>query len=88
MCELVLNGIGGATVAQALATISVAELGLWRRYRAKVGGLNAASRNEWMLAQLAAIVASANGAKDVDIYDFAPAYDRPVLEFGEALALG
>lgn len=83
-----LNGIGGATVAQALASLSTAELGLWRRYRAKVGGLNTASRNEWMLAQLAAVIASANGAKDVDIYDFAPSFDRPVLEFGDVMALG
>ena len=75
-------------MAEALATLSSAELGLWRRYRHKVGGLNTASRNEWMLAQLAAIIASANGAKDVDIYDFAPAFERPALDFGDVLALG
>lgn len=83
-----LNGIGGATVAQALAKLSAAELGLWRRYRHKVGGLNAASRNEWMLAQLAALIASANGAKDVDVYDFTHSYERPAMDFGDALALG
>lgn len=82
-----LNGIGGSTIAEALQNISLEEYALWQAYRSKVGSLNAATRQEIMLAQLCAITANAHGAKDIDIYDFAPSLERPKMEFGEALAL-
>ncbi|MFW1755999.1 MULTISPECIES: hypothetical protein [Acinetobacter] len=38
-CELVINGIGGRTIAEAKANISNPELMLWRSYRKKYGSL-------------------------------------------------
>lgn len=72
-------------ITQALQNINLEEYALWQAYRSKVGSLNAATRQEIMLAQLCAITANAHGAQDIDIYDFAPSLERPKMEFGEAL---
>lgn len=39
-----------------------------------------------MLAQLTSVVAASNGAKDTDFYDFAPSFERPRVEFLDAIA--
>lgn len=80
-----LNGIGGRTIEQAVANLSVNELYVWQRYRAKHGSLNAADRNEYMLAQYMTMYGSAHGMKNASIYDFAPALERPKMELGDAL---
>ncbi|WP_425451176.1 phage tail assembly protein T [Suttonella ornithocola] len=73
-------------MAEVCQNLSANEYMIWRRYRAKYGSLNAANRQEWMLAQLTAVVAATNGA-DVDIYDFSPSFERPRVEFLDVIGL-
>ena len=45
-CELVLNGIGGATIAEAKVRMPQVELQTWVQYRRKHGGFNLGLRIE------------------------------------------
>ena len=45
-CELVLNGIGGHTIAAAKENMSQAEFDLWIQYRKRHGSLNLGLRIE------------------------------------------
>ena len=48
-CELVMNGIGGRTIAEAQERMSRREFLVWLKYREKYGPLNIMMRTEWGL---------------------------------------
>lgn len=48
-CELVMNGIGGRTIAEAQERMSLREFQVWVKYRNKYGQLNVMMRTEWGL---------------------------------------
>tara|TARA_Y100000815_G_scaffold274502_1_gene308823 strand:- start:12736 stop:13008 length:273 start_codon:yes stop_codon:yes gene_type:complete len=79
-CELVMNGIGGRTIAEAQANLSHSEFLTWMKYRQKRGSLNLGMRIERGSALLATLYAnskSKNGG--YQLHDFAPHHDQPVL---------
>ncbi|WP_154899580.1 phage tail assembly protein T [Serratia ficaria] len=67
-CELVLNGIGGRTVAEAQERLSLSEFRLWMKYRSKYGSLNPMMRTEWGAALVASTIANVNRGKDSPPY--------------------
>lgn len=78
-----LNGIGGHTIAQAKKNLSYREVLLWRAYYERYGSLNVNRRLEQELAELKMMFAIKLGAKDVDIYDYMPHEDAPMISFNE-----
>lgn len=50
MCELVMNGIGGTTIAEAKRNLSAEEVRLWADYRMQRGTLNLGMRLEELFA--------------------------------------
>jgi len=78
-CELVLNGIGGATIAEAQSTLSWEEFLVWGAYVAKRGSLNAGYRTEIAVGRLCAVFANFQRTKQTDpqwhVEDFAPHMD-------------
>jgi hypothetical protein len=86
--ELVLNGIGGHTIAQAQESISAVEFAKWMAYRRKRGSLNVGLRVEAGSAMTASLTANLNRKKDsqaISFYDFAPNHDRPQMSLEEAM---
>lgn len=75
--ELVLNGIGGQTLAQAKMTMTRHEFNFWRAYREKRGSLNFGRRLQQELAQLHYSYLLAKGVKDLDVSDLMPYEDAP-----------
>lgn len=71
MHELVLNGIGGCTIAEAKANISYSEVLAWSAYRDKYGTLNLGRRFELGTAIVAQQVNRGAGGK-ADLVDFMP----------------
>ncbi|MGK0663645.1 phage tail assembly protein T [Serratia marcescens] len=89
-CELVLNGIGGRTVAEAQERLSLSEFRLWMKYRNKYGSLNPMMRTEWGAALVASTIANVNRGKDTPpflITDFAPhlEYKEKTISLDEAM---
>ncbi|WP_109512778.1 phage tail assembly protein T [Pseudomonas ovata] len=82
--ELVLNGVGGRTIAEAKATISYAELLDWVAYRDKHGSLNPMPRQEVSAAIIAHQINRSNGGK-ADLYDFMPNMERPGITLEQAM---
>lgn len=81
-CELVLNGIGGTTIAEAKERISYPEWLQWCAYRAKRGSLNVGQRVEYSVAMMAMLYANAHKGRDVQpfkLHEFAPNHDQPEL---------
>lgn len=78
-----MNGIGGYSIAQAKRNLSYREVLLWREYYERYGSLNVNRRLEQELAELKMMFAVKLGAKDVDIYDYMPHEDAPVISFEE-----
>jgi len=68
--ELVLNGIGGATIEQAKRNMSWLEFNDWVKYRNKYGGLNTALRVINAIATLTTITANINSKHQFKINDF------------------
>ncbi|EEP9257290.1 phage tail protein [Salmonella enterica] len=74
-CELVLNGIGGRTIAEAKERLSFLEFQQWLQYRHKYGNLNPMMRTEWGAALVSSVLANVNRSKHTpafSIADFAP----------------
>ncbi|RTY47437.1 phage tail protein [Enterobacter hormaechei subsp. steigerwaltii] len=74
-CELVLNGIGGRTIAEAKERLSFCEFQQWVQYRQKYGNLNLMMRTEWGAALVSSVLANVNRTKNTpafSIADFAP----------------
>ncbi|MBN4833100.1 phage tail protein [Enterobacter hormaechei] len=74
-CELVLNGIGGRTIAEAKERLSFREFQQWVQYRQKYGNLNPMMRTEWGAALVSSVLANVNRSKNTpafSIADFAP----------------
>ncbi|EAR2628810.1 phage tail protein [Salmonella enterica] len=74
-CELVLNGIGGCTIAEAKVRLSFREFQQWIQYRQKYGNLNPMMRTEWGAALVSSVLANVNRTKNTpafSIADFAP----------------
>nr|WP_277627096.1 hypothetical protein [Pseudomonas mosselii] len=82
---MVLNGIGGNSIAEAKATLSYAEVLAWVAYRDKHGSLNMARRNELTGALIALQVNRGSGGK-ADLYDFMPHHVRPGTDLEQAMA--
>ncbi|WP_228203392.1 hypothetical protein [Acinetobacter sp. CFCC 10889] len=82
-CELVLNGIGGRTIAKAKANISYPELKIWRAYRAKRGSLFFGRRLEQVFGRYHADYIALKIQKEVDVYNFMPHEDAPETSFEE-----
>ena len=85
--ELVLNGIGGRTIAEAKASISYREFQFWREYAKTRGSLNIGLRLDDALADLKYMYAVAEGFKVEDRYDFLPFHDAPEISFEEAMQM-
>lgn len=87
-CELVLNGIGGRTVAEAKERLSYLEYLQWIRFRNKRGSLNSGFRVEIAIAQLCALFANVNSKNgNYKLHDFAPHMDEPVISLEDAMKL-
>lgn len=84
MHELVLNGIGGSTIAEAKASISFAEVLAWSAYRDKHGSLNPMKRQEEMCAIVALQVNRLRGG-EADLIDFMPNAERPPISLEQAM---
>ena len=87
--ELVLNGIGGNTIAKAQESMSAVEFAQWVAYRQRRGSLNAGLRTEAGSAMIASLTANLSRKKDskaFSFYDFAPNHDRPELSLEQAMA--
>ena len=83
--ELVLNGVGGKTIEEAQARMTMLEVKKWAAYRAKRGSFNIGRRVERGAALLAALfVNSKTKHGDFDIYDFAPHEDEPPISLEKA----
>ena len=83
--ELVLNGIGGRTIAEAKRNLSHREYIYWWQYRKRRGSLNFGLRFEEVLAGLKFMYAKAEGFQVEDEYDFLPHHDAPEISFEEAM---
>jgi len=86
--ELVLNGIGGRTIAEAQESISAVEFAQWMMYRSKRGSLNVGLRAEAGAAMIASLTANLNRKKDskaFSFYDFAPNHDQPQVSLEQAM---
>lgn len=84
--ELVLNGIGGRTIAEAQERISYPEFLQWVTYRRKRGTLNLGMRVEHGSALLAALYAnskSKNGGHKV--IDFMPHQEEAPISLDDAM---
>ena len=79
---MVLNGIGGRTIAEAQETLSFAEFQTWCQYRRKRGTLNVGRRIERGAALLAVLYRNAHlgkGQNPYTIWDFMPHEEEPEL---------
>lgn len=87
-CELVLNGIGGRTIAEAKERISYLEYLQWIRFRNKRGSLNSGFRVELAAAEICALTANIHSKNPVHKqHDFAPHMDEPAITLDEAMKL-
>ena len=72
-CELVLNGIGGRTIAEAKERLAISEYQLWTAYRAKHGSLNPMQRADYNAGMLASLYANSHrkqGAPAFNVWEF------------------
>lgn len=70
--ELVLNGIGGCTIAEAKQNITAGEFNSWIKYINKYGTINPTIRLEASSGQICYTIAKTNGARGVKPMDFMP----------------
>ncbi len=82
---MVLNGVGGSTIAEAKATLSYAEVLAWVAYRDKHGSLNLMRRTE-LAAALIALQVNRSGGGKAELYDFMPHHVRPGTQLERAMA--
>ena len=84
-----MHGIGGRTIAEAKDRISYSEFRVWAAYRQRRGSLNTGLRVEHGMAMLASLYVNARRKEHsppVDLFDFAPHFDRPEATLEEAMA--
>ena len=74
---MVLNGIGGCTIAEAKSNITNAEVSQWVAFRNKRGSFFTGRRIEQGFGNLIATYLGSKGAKDVKAISFMPHEDRP-----------
>nr|WP_312623103.1 hypothetical protein [Pseudomonas juntendi] len=83
--ELVLNGVGGNSIAEAKATLSYAEVLAWVAYRDKHGSLNLAGRVE-LSSALIALQVNRGAGGSADLQAFMPHHLRPGTDLERAMA--
>ena len=74
---MVLNGIGGCTIAEAKSNITNAEVSQWVAFRNKRGSFFTGRRIEQGFGNLIATYLGSKGAKDVKALSFMPHEDQP-----------
>ena len=74
---MVLNGIGGCTIAEAKSNITNAEVSQWAAFRNKRGSFFTGRRIEQGFGNLIATYLGSKGAKDVKAISFMPHEDQP-----------
>jgi hypothetical protein len=77
--ELVLHGIGGATVEEAKGTLTHDEFVSWAAFMRKRGSLNLADRIDAGFAMLAHVICAVNNRK-TNVADFMPKHDHTQQE--------
>ena len=84
-CELVINGIGGRTIAEAKRRITRQEFLTWRAYRQKRGSLFIGRRIEQGFGNLMAHYTrfKVDNDTDVNALDFMPHEEVPETTFEE-----
>nr|WP_080995474.1 hypothetical protein [Thiopseudomonas alkaliphila] len=80
--ELVLNGVGGNTIAEAKSRISYPEFLAWLAYRDKRGSLNIGRRVEQAVGLLSKLLLDMNQKNDLNAVDFMP-HENIRLELSE-----
>lgn len=75
--QLVLHGIGGASVEQAKKNLSAEEYLQWCGYIERRGSLDWGVKLEVGFAMIALIISRATGNKDSRLEDFMPNYQAP-----------
>ena len=75
LCELVLNGIGGCTIAEAKRNLSAEEVQIWAEYRRRRGTLHLGLRLEQLFAMSDTRNALAAGTKKITAADFLRYHD-------------
>ena len=65
-----LNGVGGKTIEEAQANMSLREFRSWVEYRKKRGRLNVGMRVEYGSALLATLYANQHAKRPYKIWDF------------------
>lgn len=81
---MVLNGVGGHTLAELRQKLSYAELLSWAAYRDKHGSLNPMQRQEQMGAIIALQVNRLSGGEAM-LIDFMPHAERPAISLEQAM---
>lgn len=74
---MVLNGIGGCTIAEAKSNMTNAEVSKWVAFRNKRGSFFTGRRIEQGFGNLIATYLGSKGAKDVKAQSFMPHEDQP-----------
>ena len=74
---MVLNGIGGCTIAEAKSNMTNAEVLQWVAFRNKRGSFFTGRRIEQGFGNLIATYLGSKGAKDVKAQSFMPHEDQP-----------
>jgi hypothetical protein len=83
---MVLNGVGGWSVAEAKERISHEEALKWSAYREKRGTLNLGLRLEAGFALIAWTINRALGGK-AEMQDFMPHFDPPEASIEDVMSL-
>lgn len=81
--ELVLNGVGGRTIAEAKERMSLAEFESWWAYRQRRGVLNIGLNVERSVAVLSSLYAQTITKRPVRFCEFAPHFDQPKATFDD-----
>lgn len=74
---MVLNGVGGRTIAEAKSNMTNAEVSQWAAFRNKRGSFFTGRRIEQGFGNLMATYLGSKGAKDVKALSFMPHEDQP-----------
>ena len=82
---MVLNGVGGRTIAEAKSNMTNAEVSQWAAFRNKRGSLFIGRRIEQGFGNLMAYYTQLKVGSDaeVDAFDFMPHEEAPELTFEE-----
>lgn len=82
--ELVLNGVGGRTIAEAKERISLAEFNRWVEYFQRRGSMSTPNRLESGFALIASLICRATG-NESSPEDFMPHREEPELTLEQAM---